>query len=233
VVARGVDHHFRQVAVRQLRQSLHMRTVGLDRDHFGNARELVWQKSKRSCRTSSMMQRQPANRTNSQTAKPIGPAPTITTVSPACGIPALHRVITDRQRLDQSQLIELQVVAHVQLPRWQDQSLAQAAVPMHADDLQVIATVAASTSRCKAVRGCSCTAQHCNDPRSADGNDVAATFQDFHTQFVTPNARIAEKGHLAQVSAIVGSANADLLHAKQDLPWARTALGSGTSQRSI
>jgi hypothetical protein len=122
----------------------------------------------------------------------------------------------DRQGFHQGQLVKGKLAGRMQLAGGQHEPLAKPTVHHHAQDFQLLAAIAvAAPARITAL------AIHVGLHRTAlAGNHVRHARPDcqhFHAQLVTRNPWIREERHLAQVTRIVGAANAHAMHSNQRL----------------
>ena len=131
------------------------------------------------------------------------------------GIPALHGVIADGERLDERELVIGKIVARMQLAGGHcEDALAQTAVVMNADDLDAGAAVRHTFFRSRGswivdiwFQRAPVTGLHVCDV-TGDGHDLKA-------ELVTGRARIGEKREIPEIAGKVGAADAHAMGADQ------------------
>ena len=161
----------------------------------------------------------PVSLTNSMTDRPIGPAPMTRTFSPACGLPRSTAWQPMASVSTRASCSSVSLRRRVQLAGRHDEARPQAAVGVDAEDLQVLAAVAAA-----APAGEARLAVHVRLDGAAvarlDVGDAGADLEHLDAQFVAGDARIAVERHLAEIAADVGAADADAVDAHQRLAGA-------------
>ena len=158
----------------------------------------------------------PVSLANSRVESPIGPAPIDQAGFVCLEARPVHRVATDRKRLDERQLLEPQLARDMQLARGDNEPRAQAAVAMHAERLVLLTAIRMASPTRVALLAVDVRF----DRTAVAGRHVCYTvahFEHLNSQLMPWNARIAEKRHLAQITAEVRTTNADLMNPYQGL----------------
>jgi len=133
---------------------------------------------------------------------------------------AVHGVAADGQSFDEGELLEVEGVAGVELGRGKEHALAHAAVAMHAEDLQCFAAVGAA-----ALAGVAGAAVEVGlDGATVTDLEMRNAFtdgEDFDAELMPEDARKLDEGHLTEVAAEVGAADADGTDGDEDgvRPW--------------
>lgn len=131
-------------------------------------------------------------------------------------IRSIDRVAADAERLDQRELFQRELARRMQLASRQHELRTQPTVGMHAEHLQLLATIAVA-----APTGVALTTIHVRLDRAAVAGlhvgHAAANLDDFDAQFMPRNARVAVKRHLAEIPTDVRPANADAMHSHERL----------------
>jgi hypothetical protein len=118
-------------------------------------------------------------------------------------------------------LIEGQLARDVQLARGDGEEWPQAAVAVDTERLMVLAAIGVT-----ALAGVALLAIDVRLHRAAiaglDVRDIGADLDDLDAELVAGDARLAEEGHLAEVAAEVGAADADAMDADDRVAGAGT-----------
>src|SRR5208282_2937623 len=119
-------------------------------------------------------------------------------------------------RLHQGELFQGQSAGRVQLAGGDEELGAQAAVGVYTQDLQVLAAVAAAAPAGEAALAVQ-VRLHRTAVARLDVRHAGADVQDLDAKLVAGDARVAVKGHLAEIAADVGAADADAVDAHQGI----------------
>jgi len=149
----------------------------------------------------------------SPTAVPAAAWPFAAIVS---AIPILSRTKASRPAAMSITITRAPLSVAVELAGWHGEQPPQAAVAVDAERLVVLAAVGEPARAGVALLAVD-VGLHAAAVARGHSGDIGADGHDLDPEFVPRDPRVAEKGHLAEVSAVVGSADADGMHANDGL----------------